>query len=175
MRDTLNTNTTIPLVSRLRQFDSTVFLSGVVLPKVDRMSMRYALEVRCPFLSRDIARFAERTPPELCFSNGQGKFILRNLINRYFPDGRLNLPKQGFGVHEEGQCAVAVRELFASLLKEPQLRIDEWISRSCLIEKCTNPLKHPQLSIDQCWSLLSLEHWLRRKSTGLKNREHALR
>jgi asparagine synthase (glutamine-hydrolysing) len=164
MRQALNTNTTIPLVSRLRQFDSTVFLSGVVLPKVDRMSMRYALEVRCPFLTRDIAKFAERIPPELCFSNGQGKFILRNLINRYFPDGRLNLPKQGFGIHEESRCGVAVNERLVSLLKEPRLQIDDWISRNLLNQKITDPMKHGPLSIDQCWSILTLEHWLRRKS-----------
>ena len=160
MRNDLNVNTHIPLVSRLRKFDASVFLSAVVLPKVDRMSMRYALEVRCPFLTRDMSRFAERIPPEFCFSKGQGKYILRHLINRYFPDGRLDQPKQGFGVQEDGHTGVAVKDYFNKLMEKPTLQVDNWIDRCFLQEKTADPLKNGALSIDQCWSILTLESWL---------------
>lgn len=160
MRHDLNVNTHVPLVSRLRKFDASVFLSGVVLPKVDRMSMRYALEVRCPFLTRDLSRFAERIPPAFCFSNGKGKYILRHLINRYFPDGRLDQPKQGFGVQEDGHTGVAIRDYFKRLMEKPALQADRWMDRRFLREKIADPSKHGALSMDQCWSVLTLESWL---------------
>ena len=50
------------LIHRMRRHDVDAYMPGSVLAKVDRMSMRYALEVRCPLLDVRLARWAARLP-----------------------------------------------------------------------------------------------------------------
>ena len=63
LRDEVD-RTDVPLFCRLRQTDVENYMPGAVLPKVDRMSMQHSLEVRTPFLSIELARFAERLPQQ---------------------------------------------------------------------------------------------------------------
>ena len=73
-------------------------MPGAVLAKVDRMSMRNALEVRTPFLTREIARFAESLPLALVANPQVGKVLLKQLALRYYPKEWVCRPKQGFGI-----------------------------------------------------------------------------
>ena len=82
------------LLNELRKTDIENYLPGAVLAKVDRMSMRHALEVRTPFLCRDIAKFAERLPLQALLHNGVGKRILRHLAARYLPQQIVEAPKR---------------------------------------------------------------------------------
>src|SRR5262245_1336621 len=47
-----------PLIHRMRRFDVEAYMPGAVLAKVDRMSMQFALEVRCPLLDVRLGRWA---------------------------------------------------------------------------------------------------------------------
>ncbi len=87
----------LDLFSRMRANDVRHYLPGAVLAKVDRMSMRHALELRSPFLSRELARFAERLPTGLLVHEGKGKPLLRHLLGRYLPAEIVDAPKSGFG------------------------------------------------------------------------------
>jgi len=57
------------LLAAMRRTDIENYLPGAVLAKVDRMSMRHALEVRTPYLNVEVARFVEQLPLK-CWSAG---------------------------------------------------------------------------------------------------------
>ncbi len=60
--------------------------------------MACALEVRCPFLDRDLARTALSMPIDQLIPNGQRKGLLRNIARKYLPKQIVDRPKMGFAI-----------------------------------------------------------------------------
>jgi asparagine synthase (glutamine-hydrolysing) len=84
-------------LSSMRAMDHAEYLPGAVLAKVDRMSMLNSLEVRTPFLEKNLKNFAAKIPQEHLLNQMQSKLLLRNLSSQYLPEKISNLPKKGFG------------------------------------------------------------------------------
>jgi asparagine synthase (glutamine-hydrolysing) len=69
-----------------------------MLAKVDRTSMRYALEVRAPFLDPDLVELALALPAREHFSPFAGKRLLRRALRDLLPGPVRRAPKRGFEV-----------------------------------------------------------------------------
>lgn len=151
----------LPLMSTLRQVDMYNYLPGAVLPKVDRMSMQHGLEVRTPFLSREVATFAEKLAPSACYADGQGKLVLKEVGARYLPRELLERKKMGFGVptHLWGHEACC-REL-RSLLVGKRSALQEFVDRAGLERFVTRQENPNTFSAYQVWTALIAEIWLR--------------
>lgn len=78
--------------------DIDTYLPDDICCKVDRATMRYSLEARCPFLDKNIVELSYRIPQEYKYYNGNLKFILKELAYDYVPKNVLDRPKQGFGI-----------------------------------------------------------------------------
>lgn len=82
----------------LREFDLHFYLPDDLLRKVDTASMAAGLEVRCPFLDRDLATAALATPIDQLMPGGQRKGLLRNLARTHLPAEIVDRPKMGFAI-----------------------------------------------------------------------------
>lgn len=78
--------------------DMDTYLPGDILCKVDRASMKYSLEARCPILDKDVMEYSYRLPHSFKYSNGIKKRILKDIAYDYIPKELLDRPKVGFGV-----------------------------------------------------------------------------
>ncbi len=78
--------------------DMQTYLPGDILHKVDRASMRYSLEARCPLLDYRIAELSFRFPHEFKYYKGDKKHILKSLLYDFIPRDLLDRPKMGFAV-----------------------------------------------------------------------------
>jgi len=83
---------------RLSVLDFHTYLPGAVLAKVDRMSMRHALEVRTPFLEPEVMRIAAALASEQCPPRGALKPVLREVLARHLDPGLVPEAKTGFGM-----------------------------------------------------------------------------
>lgn len=78
--------------------DMDTYLPGDILCKVDRASMKYALETRCPILDRDVMEYSFRLPHSFKYDKGDKKHILKDIAYDYLPKDLLDRPKTGFSV-----------------------------------------------------------------------------
>lgn len=78
--------------------DMDTYLPGDILCKVDRASMKYSLETRCPILAKNVMEYSFRIPHEFKFCKGDKKHILKDIAYDYIPKELLDRPKVGFGV-----------------------------------------------------------------------------
>jgi len=86
------------LLDRTLTFFTRLYLEGDVLVKMDRASMLHSLEVRSPYLDREVVELASRVPARQKVHAGRGKQVLRRALAPLLPAQVLRRPKQGFGV-----------------------------------------------------------------------------
>lgn len=74
-------------------------LPDELLMYADKLSMAHGLELRVPYLDKEIVEYVERTPANLKVRNGSGKWLHREVCRAYLPDSILRRPKRGFAVN----------------------------------------------------------------------------
>jgi len=145
---------------RAMMIDALTYLPGDLLTKVDRASMAVSLEVRVPFLDPDLFAFAWGLSHDQRVRNGQGKWVLRELLRRSLPDHLIDRPKMGFGV-PVGQWLRGPLRSWADELLDPALVRDQGLLDPSVVEQrwTTHRDGHADLTF-QVWSLLMFQAWL---------------
>lgn len=77
--------------------DQRFYLQDGVLVKVDRASMAHGLEVRVPFLDRELIAFADGLRADAKLHRRTSKVLLREYAAGHFPPAISQRPKKGFG------------------------------------------------------------------------------
>lgn len=90
-----------------------------VLIKVDRASMGNSLEVRVPLLDKESIEFAFSIAPDL--NNENPKYVLKKLMQRYFPESLINKKKMGFTIDIETILKKHCKDDFYRLLKSDKI------------------------------------------------------
>ncbi|PFC41830.1 asparagine synthase (glutamine-hydrolyzing) [Bacillus thuringiensis] len=85
-------------VSKMQYIDMFTWLRGDILLKADKMTMANSLELRVPFLDKEVFDVASKIPTELKIANGTTKAILREAARGIVPDHVLDRKKLGFPV-----------------------------------------------------------------------------
>lgn len=101
--------------------DMDTYLPGDILCKVDRSSMKYSLEARCPFLDKNIMEFSLGLPLEFKIRNGNLKSLIKDLVYRYIPKEMMDRPKQGFSVPIEKWLRSQLKEELLSYVERDYL------------------------------------------------------
>lgn len=80
------------------QFYTRLYLANDILTKSDRASMMHSLEVRSPFLDKDLVDFVRRLPWQMKYNNGTTKYLLKKAVEPWLPRDIIYRKKKGFGL-----------------------------------------------------------------------------
>jgi len=83
-------------LDRAQYADMKLWLPGDILTKLDRTSMAVGLEAREPLLDHRLMEFAASLPENMRVRRGQGKYLMKQTMERYLPKDILYRPKMGF-------------------------------------------------------------------------------
>ncbi|WP_199613800.1 asparagine synthase (glutamine-hydrolyzing) [Paenibacillus alkalitolerans] len=85
-------------VTRMQLIDLNLWLTGDILMKADKMTMAHSLELRVPFLDKEVFEAARKIPVRYRIAAGTTKYALRKAMEGIVPDFIVNRPKLGFPV-----------------------------------------------------------------------------
>lgn len=143
--------------------DMVSYLPGDILTKVDRTSMSASLEVRSPFLSREVADAAWRIPAGERIANGEKKAVLKRVLARHVPPPLWERPKSGFGV-PLGEWLAGPLDSWA--FDRASTAVDAGLFRRGAIDEVRATLRldrHGEAAY-RYWDLVVLGAWLERQS-----------
>lgn len=85
-------------VTKKQMIDIKLFMEGDILQKADKMSMAHSLELRVPFLDKEVMKIGEEIGSDQKISNGTTKYILRKAAEKKLPEDWYKRKKKGFPV-----------------------------------------------------------------------------
>ena len=117
-------------VTRMQYLDINRWMVGDILLKADRMSMAHSLELRVPFLDREVFQVASRIPAKHRIAGGTTKYAMRLAAKRHMPEESTARPKLGFPVPiriwlRKEEHYRTVRDAFTSPAAKSFFRVEE--------------------------------------------------
>ena len=85
-------------VTKKQYLDMNMWLPGDILLKADKMCMAHSLELRVPFLDKEVMAFAGTVRTDYRIQGTHTKVVFRHAANKSLPDEWANRPKKGFPV-----------------------------------------------------------------------------
>ena len=150
-----------PPLARATRLDATTYLPNDILMKVDRASMRVALEVRAPMLARDVVEFAFSLPDSFRMRGRSGKRLLKDSVRVLLPNEIVDRPKKGFGIPVATWLNGPLRPLVEDVLSADSLN-QSGIFNAAAVQEMLKA--HQSMRADlrkPLWTLLVFELWRR--------------
>jgi asparagine synthase (glutamine-hydrolysing) len=135
------------------------YLLEDILVKVDRASMYTSLEVRAPFLDRDLIDFVNTLPKHFKIKGFNGKYLLKKVMNGKLPEQIISRPKKGFGIPVSLWLRNELKDTMEHYLSKERIEAQGLFNYQYIdsLKKEHLSMKHNHRKL--LWNLLVFEMW----------------
>jgi asparagine synthase (glutamine-hydrolysing) len=137
-------------------------LPDELLMYADKLSMAHGLELRVPFVDKEIVEYVEQLPANLKIRNGSGKWLHRQVCRVFLPDSILRRPKRGFASNVvDSWFRNSIDSKMVETLRDSDSMVYQYLQagavRSLVEQHASGRHDHHKI----LFSLVVLEQWLR--------------
>jgi asparagine synthase (glutamine-hydrolysing) len=137
-------------------------LPDELLMYADKLSMAHGLELRVPFVDKEIVEYVERLPANVKVRNGSRKWLHRQVCRAYLPDAILGRPKRGFAVNVvDDWFRGAINNRIAGTLLDRESMIYRYLRPAAVRELFEQHASGRNDNHKILFSLAVFEQWLR--------------
>jgi len=137
-------------------------LPDELLMYADKLSMAHGLELRVPFVDKEIVEYVERLPASRKVRNGSRKWLHRQVCASYLPNAILKRPKRGFAVNVvDSWFRDAIGNKMADTLLDSGSKIYQFLRPAAVGDLFRQHASGRQDNHKILFSLVLFEEWLR--------------
>ena len=137
-------------------------LPDELLMYADKLSMAHGLELRVPFVDKEIVEYVECLPANLKVRHGSRKWIHRQVCGTFLPESILKRPKRGFAVNVvDDWFKGAIDSKMADTLRDTESKIYRYLRPSAVRELFEQHASGRHDNHKILFSLVLFEEWLR--------------
>lgn len=140
--------------------DAQTYMADGVLVKVDRAAMANSLETRTPMLDHRVVELAWTMPLEYKIRDGQGKWLLRQVLYKYVPKELIERPKAGFGIPLASWLRGPLMQWAENLLDEKRLIREGYFHPEPIRTMWLEHLSGKKNWQHHLWNVLMFQAWL---------------
>jgi len=137
-------------------------LPDELLMYADKLSMAHSLELRVPYLDKEIVEYVERLPASLKVRSGSRKWLHRQVCRSFLPSSILKRPKRGFaGNVVDEWFRSAINSKMNEALLDRASRIYQYLRADAVRELFQQHASGRHDNHKILFSLVVFEEWLR--------------
>ena len=145
-------------VATMQLVDVNTWLPGDILVKADRMAMAHGLELRTPFLDREVLAVASRLARVEKTAAGTTKFALREAVSDLLPQAAAERAKLGFPVPLGHWLSGGMYGFAEQVVRTAQT--GQWLNKAAAAELLRRfRAGDPEVSWRQVWLLVVFSLW----------------
>ena len=137
-------------------------LPDELLMYADKLSMAHSLELRVPYLDKEIVEYVERLPADFKVRNGSRKWLHRQICSSYLPKSVMHRPKRGFAANVvDDWFRDAINSDMTDALLDGSSEIYQYLRPDAVRELFEQHASRQSDNHKILFSLVVLEQWLR--------------
>lgn len=140
--------------------DLLFYMQNDILVKTDRASMSQSLEIRTPFLFKELYEFAQRLPLKLKINGFEGKWLLKQALGQHLPESLYRRPKKGFAIPVAELLKGTLKAWAQDLIENPSPHLLEWIDSRKVQQYWRTHLTGKTDHHVVLWNYLMLQQWI---------------
>jgi len=156
--DSLDLSGTLGWLDALLDYDIRTYLPDDLLVKVDMASMAFSLEVRSPLLDQELLELTAKMPADLKLRNGQKKYLLKKIAEKYLPAQILNKPKTGFAAPLDAWFRNELKDFTCERLLDPAF-LTKGFNQNYIQSLLNEHQQYTHNHSKKLWLLLALSEW----------------
>lgn len=143
--------------TKMQYIDINTWLRDDILVKADRMNMAHSLELRVPFLDKEVFNVASKLTLEEKLGNGTTKYALREAFKGIIPDAVITRRKLGFPVPIRHWLKNEIYDWAVNLINESET--DEYFNKENVLNMLEKHRKGPVDYSRRIWTILTFMIW----------------